>query len=287
MKEKAKTGTLKAKKAYWAKALALSLSLAGIAVSYRFGRMSIEPAKPVFLVDKVRTRIIDSNKVSGTPLEIRDKDGNTILGDVTSVRFYFWNAGRKPIKPDSILEPLIVSLDDPNSQILDHKILKVSRNLSKPLLTPHPSDPNRTLGISFAIFEKNDGFTGQIIYKGNPNSAVQVSGTVEDAGDISTDSEVRGSSFRQRYGMLLVTLLMVSIFMGGYFWLSRREDKINAFFYKHTRSKRVAFWGGLVVLMVPIVVLLILSQIVFNNTSAATEFISGVPERLIPEQILP
>jgi hypothetical protein len=87
--------------------------------------------------------------------------------------------------------------------------------------------------------------------------------------------------------MSLVTLLMVSIFMGGYFWLSKRGDKINAFFYKHTRSQRVAFWGGLVVLTVPIVVLLILSQIVFSNTSGATEFINGVPERLIPEQILP
>jgi hypothetical protein len=245
MKNKAKTTTLKATKPYWGKALALCLSLAGIAVSYQFGRMSLEPAKPVFLVDKVRSRIIDSNRVSGTPLEIRDKDGNTILGDVTSVRFYFWNAGRKSIKPDGILEPLIVSLDDPNCKILDHKILKVSRNLTKSLLSTHPSDPNRTLSISFTILEKNDGFTGQIIYKGNPTSAVQMFGTVQDAGPIRTDSEVRGSSFRQHYGMWLTALLMVSIFMGGYLWLTKREDKIGAFFYKHTGSRRVAFWGNL------------------------------------------
>ena len=82
---------------------------------------------PTLLVDPVRTTIINSTEFSSSSLKVMKNDNNLIKGDVTALRVYFWNAGKQSIKPENILQPLILSLNDVGGEILDYKILKVSR----------------------------------------------------------------------------------------------------------------------------------------------------------------
>jgi hypothetical protein len=125
-------------------------------VSYKY---SLSVPEPVFLIDTSRTNIIDSKLFKEAPLRLTRPDGSEIIGDITSVRFYFWNNGKKPIRQQDILEDITISLGDMSGEILDYKILKTSRGFLNIALTRSTSSPRLKLMLSFKILEKNDGFT--------------------------------------------------------------------------------------------------------------------------------
>lgn len=172
-------------KRHWLTIIAI---LVGYALSNHFYKKSIVKPEPVFLIDPVRTKIIESKHILETPLRLVRLNGGEIKGNVTSVRFYFWNNGRKSIKKSNILEPLVITLDDPNGEILDYKILKCSREVVKPVVDRNSVDPNKNLSLSFAILEKEDGLTGQVIYKGNPEATLEIDGVVEGVRRILTSA---------------------------------------------------------------------------------------------------
>jgi hypothetical protein len=172
----------------WLGIIGIVGTIVGVTLSVYFYKMSVVFPEPVFLLDPVRTTIVDSQRFSEAPLRVVRANGDEIKGDVTSVRFYFWNNGKKSIKPLTILEPLVITLDDPNGEILDYKILKCSRKVVEPSVERNPGDPNKNLLLSFAILEQKDGLTGQVIYSGKPEAKLAIYGAIEDVRKILTNA---------------------------------------------------------------------------------------------------
>lgn len=90
-------------------------------------------ARPGFFVDEQSRTVWVNQDTATAGLVLTDKSGALIKGDVTSIKFYFWNAGKTPIRfeEDFLLsaskakeqqpkKEIIISLvGDDSSRILD------------------------------------------------------------------------------------------------------------------------------------------------------------------------
>jgi len=170
----------------WLGLLGILIGVIGLVACFYVYNLSKSTREPVFLVDPTRTEIIDSERFSETPLQIIRPNGDEIKGDITSALFYFWNKGKKPIKFADILEPISIHLRDDKGEILDYKILKISRKITHLKIERNLSNPKSSLVVSFNILEQNDGMTCQLIYKGKPTAVFSISGTIEGVKKIST-----------------------------------------------------------------------------------------------------
>src|SRR4029077_17649923 len=138
---------------------------------------SREERDPVFVVDPNRVEIISRERVAISPLTVV-ADGEPIKGDVYAVRFFFWNAGRRSIRPENVLEPIQVTLRASGNSLLDFMVLKTSR----PVAHVEVARPDtRRLLVTFSILERGDGLSGQIIYLGKREAPLQVTGVIEGA----------------------------------------------------------------------------------------------------------
>ncbi len=206
---------------YWKKYLKQSsgiigivIGILGICLSIYFYKKSIAKPEPILLTDPSKTLIVNAEHLSDTTLKIVRADGNDVVGDVTAIRFYFWNNGNKSIKVSNILEPINISLNDPNAVILDYKILKTSRKVVAPRLMRNVKSTDNSLSIFFNILEKDDGITGQIIYNGDQKTDLVVSGTIEDAKKILTNSDLtKGRFLWKTFHFQLVLLLVGLVFV--------------------------------------------------------------------------
>lgn len=257
--------------------------IVAIVVSLYFYKKSIAKPEPVFLVDPLRIEIIDSKHFSETQLRVVRSNGNEIKGDVTSVRFYFWNNGRKSIKPSNILEPLVITLNDPNGEILDYKILKCSRKVVKPIVDRDSVDPNRKLSVSFAILEKEDGLTGQIIYEGNPTANFMISGTIENVGEIITNAKAIRSYVRKRMCLFILLHMVLCIFLFAAIikaYLRSPESKPKLI----VRDKMETMKKGILAASIVVVVSLVFGLAIFKifEGEARTSVIQKVPKDIVP-----
>ena len=176
--------------------LGIGVSVAGAVVGISISVYLYNPAVervPTLLIDPVRTTIVSSKIFPDSALKVTRADNLPIQGDVTAVRVYFWNAGKQSIKPENILQGLTLTLNDVNGEILDYKILKVSRpDIVKIDLKTSGKNPARDLILEFNILEENDGFTCQIIYAGDPSADVNVLGVVEGVRIINSNETITG-----------------------------------------------------------------------------------------------
>src|SRR5207247_5981904 len=170
--------------------------------------------EPILVVDPNRVEILSTERLATAPIKVLRRDNTPIETDVYAVRFYFWNAGRRSIKPDNVLEPIRVSLDTA-SEILDFRVLKTSRPITHARLVPSGSRL-ATLVLVFSILERGDGLTGQVIYQGKRTAHLGITGTIEgvDAGirvrrSPSFWTVLRRSDFGQ--GLALVGSLVIGV----------------------------------------------------------------------------
>src|SRR5438132_3491285 len=98
----------------------------GLALSLYIYVQTREARDPVFVVDPNRVEIISHERVANSPITVLH-DKIPIQGDVYAVRFFFWNAGKRSIRPENVLEPIQITLGDSGSQILDFRSVKASR----------------------------------------------------------------------------------------------------------------------------------------------------------------
>lgn len=145
---------------------------------YYFLYVGNKEREPTLYVEPVRTMIIDKSTTKNAPLQLLKANGDTITSDVVSVYFYFFNQGRETIKHTNIYAPLTLSLGD-KTEILDYKILKVSRAVSGIKMTMDTT--KHALVIDFNALEKDDGFAGQIIFEGNKEAVLKIEGGIDGA----------------------------------------------------------------------------------------------------------
>jgi len=141
----------------WIGILGLLVGLGGVLFSwYTFVQTHREP-RPIFLIDPSRTQILSHENISRAPISVLRADGRAIKKDLTSVRFFFWNDGTDSIRHPEILQPITITIDDPEADIVQLKLLRVSRAVTgarAALTSP------RTFALDFNILEPKDGLTG-------------------------------------------------------------------------------------------------------------------------------
>jgi hypothetical protein len=251
--------------------LSLLIGLAGLSASIYFYRRATRIRDPIFIVDSSRIQILSSKQVSEVPIKVLKKGDAEVRSDLTGVRFYFWNQGTSPIKRHDILEPIQIRLDDSSAEIIDAKLLKMSRDVTKLKLDTVEDDPIRTLGLTFEILESGDGTTGQIIYEGNPNAVFKISGIIEGVKSITTEANPMKTFLK---GSWVVILTMITVAGTGIFfeiWMHRLmfEDTVITIARNAMRLLVLIFLGWS---------LLILRSLRINTKNAT---------QLVPENVLP
>jgi hypothetical protein len=167
-------------------------TVVGLGLAFYWHGESVRERTPLYHVSLQRTRLVDTSVPAPSQLQVlyRGKDLNR---DVNAATLYLWNDGKLPIKTEDVLEPLEIRLE-PDSEILDARIIKVSRPVTKFTKGDVADTKKNALPLSFAILEKGDGAALQIIYAGKPNSPISVKGTIMGAGE--PQEAIRGKDTR-------------------------------------------------------------------------------------------
>lgn len=174
---------------------------------------SVEKREPILVADPVRTEIVSSERTSEAPIRVLRSDSTEVEGDVTSVRYYFWNNGRKAIKPKHVLEPVQITIENESARIMDFKLIEVSRDVTGIDVSRSENNPDRSLIFSFEILEQDDGASIQIIYEGSPKASFLTSGIVEGAGEIK--NEPPSSLLWLGWGIFILICASIAFFMLG------------------------------------------------------------------------
>lgn len=272
--------------------LGLSVGIIGLGVSIYFYFQTNKYKAPVFVVDPVRTEILSKTRVSEAPIRIIKSDGNEITSDLTSIRFYFWNDGTESIKREHILEKIKLTLDDPNAEIIDYRTLKLSRAVTDFKLTPNSDNPARSLILSFAILEKNDGVTAQVIYEGKPDAKLIVGGYIEDVKSIRTAFDIQNERlwleyFRQLLPPLSIVLFITVVSLTMHF--AEKFDIVEKIKRKIDLSPVLInfiklFWS---IISLVFILLFLLSLFVLKPLSEARENLRDNVVENVPFEVLP
>jgi hypothetical protein len=157
--------------------------IVGAVITAVFGfiylQLSREARNPYFVVDPDRVEIVSAANVATAPLKVLRRDNTPITADVYAVHFYFWNAGKRSIRPADVIDTIQIVLDDSASEILDYKVVRTSRPITEISLVRGPTP--RVLLLRFRILERGDGFGAQIIYQGKPGVPLRIVGNVDEA----------------------------------------------------------------------------------------------------------
>jgi len=215
------------RKISWLNILGFLVGCIGIGLSIYFYLSSRMEREPFFIVDPERTFLIDTKKFPQESLKVIREDGTPVKGDVTSVRFYFWNKGRQSIRQENVLEPLIIYFDDPTIEILDYKFVKKPReSIVLPTLIRNIKSPRNQLTLSFRILENLDGLSGQIIYAGDTSTHLYLSGTIEGTKNIANNLTLSKESYKKVLyvifiGVIIAPMVFSLIFLASILILTK------------------------------------------------------------------
>ena len=146
----------------------------GLAIYYHY--QSVQERAPTYYVSPTRTRIVDTSIAAPPQMQVLYK-GKDLNENVSAAIVYLWTDGKLPIRAGDVLEPVRIELD-PGCNIIDARILKISRPVTK-LVRAEVSDTARNvIPLSFEILERNDGAVLQVIYTGKPDANVSATGTI-------------------------------------------------------------------------------------------------------------
>ena len=220
----------------WLAYIGLFIGILGILFSVYTYLATQVYREPVFVVDPSRTVILHADPVLTTPIRVLKPNGEEIKSDLTTIKFFFWNNGPLAIKRDNILRDLIISLDAPEGEIIDYRILKVSREINKCEISP-VLDTNKKLKINFLILKEGDGLSGQIMYEGPRDAGLKISGVIEGVPRILTNPLVEKKRFWHEYPKkLLIFVIIIAaicfLFIGTYLFVEKVGKKIKSIVLK-------------------------------------------------------
>lgn len=161
-----------------------------------------------FFENPTKATVFKSGQAAG--LQVLHQ-GTPIDTDVTIVQVAVWNHGRKSIRQENILKPVIL-YTSPGCSILDASIRKASRDVSD-IRLDKSSLKEGTLPISWKILEKNDGAAIQLIVAGKPATAIRCKGTIEGQKNIAICDKNSDSGFLLLFNGMLFLILGVLWYM--------------------------------------------------------------------------
>ncbi len=131
---------------------------------------------------------------------------------------------------------------EPGCDIIDARILKVSRTVTQFAKGEVSESAKNTLPLSFTILERNDGAAIQIIYSGRSDTAISLRGTVVGAAGISqlaTEEMTFEAQSREKFLRFAMTAGWLLLTAGSFFlgWLTHPWLSLRRFLEpKATRS---------------------------------------------------
>ena len=173
--------------------------------------------KLTFYADPASALIVKSGQTSNL---IVSYEGKPILNDVIAAQIAIWNAGKLPIKPEHIRDPIVIKTDPP-CPILE-PTLRTSTPERARIINAQIDKTDAPLGrikLTWDLLEQDDGFQIQLIFAGPSDTRLVPSGVIEGQKHIAVLSLGQTDWFMSLIlkGMLglaagLVILLVTSVF---------------------------------------------------------------------------
>lgn len=157
-------------------------SIIGVILALIFYIQGRERRKLIFYENPGKAIIAKAGHSSKIEILI---EGKQIKRDVTATQVAFWNDGKKSIKPENILKPLIIKTKD-KIPIVEAKIRKKSREVIDIDLDQSKKSEGE-IKVNWNILEKNDGTIIQITYLGNPEVTISANAIIEGQGEIKAN----------------------------------------------------------------------------------------------------
>jgi hypothetical protein len=140
---------------------------------------SREKPELTYFVHPAKAAVVRTGQTSRMAVQF---DGKNFASDITAAQIAFWNAGRRPIRANAILSPLVIRTGN-KERILEARLRKTSRDVVGASL-----DCSRLASgeveIRWNILEQNDGGVLQIVYAGTEAVDIQAHAILESQPEI-------------------------------------------------------------------------------------------------------
>ena len=187
----------------------------------------------IYSIHPVRTSVVRAGEASNLSIS---HNGKKISGNVSAAQMAIWNAGKKPIRENDILSPIVISTGG-GQPFLEVRIRKTSRPTINFTLDTTRADEGK-LRVDWRILEKDDGAVIQLIYVGDQNVPLQVSGSIVGQRDLreifySKQTQRPGEQYGENIGspltlgaVALVMLLLCAVLFAVP-WILLRKTTIG------------------------------------------------------------
>ena len=154
-------------------------SVGGIGLALYLYVASRESPELTYFVHPAKAAVVRTDQTSRLSVQF---DGHELTNNITAAQIAFWNAGKKAIRSNSILSPLVIKIGTEN-RILEAKIRKTSRDVVNISLdTSRFADGE--VEIRWNILEQNDGGVLQIVFVGDEAVDIQARAVLEGQSEI-------------------------------------------------------------------------------------------------------
>lgn len=159
----------------WVGALGSLASIIGLLLAIYFYLQSVNHPDLVYYTNPVRTTIVKQGAASRLTVSV---DGHPLSEDVTAAQIAIWNKGRRAIKPEIVLSPIVIKTN-PVVPILEATVRTKSRDVVTVQIDKSHIDRGE-LPISWNILEQSDGAVLQLVYSSGPDVEIRCFGVLED-----------------------------------------------------------------------------------------------------------
>lgn len=235
------------------------------------------------ITDPAATDVVSSATIEQSPIKVIKENGEIVQGNLKIIKFYVWNSGDESIKKESILSPIKINFTEKSGEIIDFKLLKTTREVSKIKLSRSPENPQLSLDINFFILEPNDGFSAQILYSEISGGSFAIEGIIERTPAIITNDTFSEARFWYEYGKTFIIIpAIAAIFL--FFLLVVIPLKIIARkFIKEETRERIGKFGATAVLIFFAIFILIISPAKTAKENAKKNITLNAPKSIQSE----
>jgi hypothetical protein len=191
----------------WLNRIGAVVGILGVAFGV-YAYVNCQPVRRLtFYADPASALIVKSGQTSNLMVSY---DGKPISTDVIAAQITLWNAGKLPIKPEHIRDPIVIKTDPPRP-ILEPTI-RTSTPEREKIINAQIDKTDAPLGrikLTWDLLEQDDGFQIQLIFAGPSDTRLVPSGVIEGQKHIAVLSVEQTDRLAR-----LMLIAMVSVGLG-------------------------------------------------------------------------
>jgi hypothetical protein len=198
-------------------------SIIGLGLAVYFYIEARETRELRYFVNPARAVVVHAGQTSRLSITL---DGAPVKRDVSAAQVAFWNEGRASIKPNNVLQSLVVKTS-PMAPIIEATVRKRSRevvkiDLDRSLLT------QGELTVHWNILEFHDGGVLQLIYLGDVNAPVNARATIEGQGELPEASGTQNTWWLiLALGLANIGVILLAIAISTHGWINENKNRFR------------------------------------------------------------